>query len=372
MQAAVTHILSGRSPYSGRIGTTASMPWGGFVRGLNSAYAIGNKPSDHMAGTLDGQNVEQHGPNGTPFSFPSRWGADASYFTQQWSLPIVGGQFASGGSGSDSGWIMNKVRDLFDTLTQWPIDGIKSLVGDPPPQWAKIPPGMATSIRDKTRDFLLGEAQEAGGANGAMDVSGISGPVVDQVRQVAAMYGWDQGPEWTAISQLVNKESSWDPNAANRSSSARGLFQKMTSLHGPVEPTAAGQAAWGLNYIKGRYGSPSAAWAYHQQHNSYDAGGLAVGKGIMFKDVIPPERVLDPQETQAYPTLTKLTKQLEDGRLVPAEGMSARQLAAALNADGTEQPRGDLHAHFHGDIHDPVDVDVIAQRLEFAARGGGF
>lgn len=29
------------------------------------------------------------------------------------------------------------------------------------------------------------------------------------------------------------------------------------------------QIAWGLNYIKGRYGSPSAAWAYWQRIGWY-------------------------------------------------------------------------------------------------------
>ena len=370
MQAAVTHILSGRSPYSGRIGTTATMPWGGFVRGLNSAYAIGNKPSDHMAGTLDGDNVEQHGPNGTPFAFPSRWGADASYFNQQWSLPIVGGQFASGGNGND-GWMTGKVKGIFDDVTNPLIDAIRNLMGAPPPQWRAVPPALATRSRDSIRDWLFGKAADYENANGPMDVSGISGPVVDQVRQVAAMYGWDQGPEWTALAQLINKESSWNPNAANPASSARGLFQKMTSLHGPVEATAAGQAAWGLDYIKGKFGTPSAAWAYHQQHNSYDRGGLARGKGFLFKDVIRPERVLDPQETQAYPTLTRLSQQLEAGRLTASEAprVPAQQISDMTSAagQGPMELSGELYLdgrEFLGKVRGVVTSEIDASKRE--------
>src|SRR5690606_16773518 len=59
-------------------------------------------------------------------------------------------------------------------------------------------------------------------------------------------------------------------------SSAAGLFQKMTSIHGPLESTIAGQARWGLNYIKDRYGSPSAAlraWMSRSPH-WYDTGGI--------------------------------------------------------------------------------------------------
>ncbi|MDT9081686.1 hypothetical protein RSW80_27030, partial [Escherichia coli] len=59
------------------------------------------------------------------------------------------------------------------------------------------------------------------------------------VRKIAEQMGW--GKYWGDIDWLVNKESSWNPNAANPSSSARGLFQKMTSLHGPVEDTVEGQ-----------------------------------------------------------------------------------------------------------------------------------
>jgi hypothetical protein len=84
----------------------------------------------------------------------------------------------------------------------------------------------------------------------------------------AAKKGWT-GAEWDALYELVKRESSWNPNAANPSSSARGLFQKMTSIHGPIEPTYQGQVAWGLNYIKDRYGTPSAALAFHNANNSY-------------------------------------------------------------------------------------------------------
>uniref|UniRef100_UPI0025DF5EE4 aggregation-promoting factor C-terminal-like domain-containing protein n=1 Tax=uncultured Deinococcus sp. TaxID=158789 RepID=UPI0025DF5EE4 len=357
MQSAVTHILSGRPPDSGRIGTTASMPWSGFAPGLNSAYAIGNKPNDHMAGTLAGQNVEQHGPDGTPFSFPSRWGADNGYFTQQYNLPVVGGQFVSGGEGSGGffNWILDKARTAFDDLTNPAIDAVKAFVGAPPPEWRRVPPALATKIRDTARDFVFGKAEDAGGS---MDVSGISGPVVDQVRAVAAKLGWDTGPQWdNGIFPLVAKESGWNPNAANPTSSARGLFQKMTSIHGPIEPTPAGQAAWGLNYIKQTYGDPVAAWAFHRSHNWYDDGGVARGKGLMMKQVIADERVLDPIQTGEYDTLTAYRQMIESGQLAPASGPSAKQI--------TEMTRGTDGAHF------PTEFEITGGRLEVGGDGIG-
>lgn len=115
-----------------------------------------------------------------------------------------------------------------------------------------------------------------------------SGNAQNQVKDVAGGYGWGSGSEWSAIQQLVQKESGWNPNAANPVSSARGLFQKMTSAHGAVEGSAGGQAQWGLNYIRQRYGTPTKALAFHNRNNWYDKGGLV---GSITRDnggVVPP------------------------------------------------------------------------------------
>src|SRR5699024_6423068 len=92
------------------------------------------------------------------------------------------------------------------------------------------------------------------------------------VQTVAGKYGWGSGAQWNAFSKLISRESSWNPNAANPRSTARGLFQKMTSIHGAIESTAVGQAKWCLKYIKQRYGSPAAALAFHNRHNHYADG----------------------------------------------------------------------------------------------------
>lgn len=106
----------------------------------------------------------------------------------------------------------------------------------------------------------------------------------DGVREVANRYGWGSGAEWDALDRLIQKESGWNLNAANPSSSARGLFQKMTSIHGPAGSTAQQQAEWGLNYIWNRYGSPSKALAFHNRNNWYHTGGLVRDSG----GVVPP------------------------------------------------------------------------------------
>lgn len=181
---------------------------------------------------------------------------------------------AGGGGGvSVSLWSIfgGQVESLFRSLLNFSgMPGLGSPIGD---AITKIPGAMVGKVVDALRQKLENMFTTIFGGGGAVDTAGISGPVVDQVRQVAAQFGWDQGAEWNAIQQIVQKESSWNPNAANPTSSARGLFQKMTSIHGPVEPTPAGQAGWGLNYIRSRYGTPTAALRFHNANGYYDDGG---------------------------------------------------------------------------------------------------
>lgn len=101
-------------------------------------------------------------------------------------------------------------------------------------------------------------------------VAQIAGDVPQAValgQQMAAQRGWT-GAEWDALYQLWMRESGWNPRSANRTSGACGIPQAYPCSKIP-DKSMAGQISWGLNYIAGRYGSPSAAWAYWQQRHSY-------------------------------------------------------------------------------------------------------
>lgn len=106
------------------------------------------------------------------------------------------------------------------------------------------------------------------GGGGSTPLSGNRKQAQQVMQNMAAQWGWSGG-EWDALYKLMMKESGFNPNAANPTSSARGLFQKMTSIHGPLENTLEGQILWGFNYIKRRYGSPSRALQFHLGHNWY-------------------------------------------------------------------------------------------------------
>lgn len=121
-------------------------------------------------------------------------------------------------------------------------------------------------------------------------------------RAMAAAYGWT-GANWNALNALWTRESGWNPKARNPSSGAAGIPQDITgNFHGG----AAGQITWGLKYIKGRYGSPLAAWAHSQRTGWYDRGGILPSGGVAMNASGLPERVLSPAMTQSFDRLVRV------------------------------------------------------------------
>lgn len=121
-------------------------------------------------------------------------------------------------------------------------------------------------------------------SSGPLDTSGAAGlpsgtAAKNQVigRALAAPYGWSVGTEWNDLVYLWNKESGWNNLAENPSSGAYGIAQALPpSKYPPAaqkppvgSSDAAAQIAWGLAYIKGRYGSPSVAWAHEVANDWY-------------------------------------------------------------------------------------------------------
>lgn len=96
--------------------------------------------------------------------------------------------------------------------------------------------------------------------------------------------------QWPFLNKLWTRESGWNPRAKNPSSGAFGIPQALPKSKLPAagqRGDARSQIGWGLDYIGGRYGSPSAAWAHEQSHNWYSRGGRTkfagwFGKGGSF------------------------------------------------------------------------------------------
>jgi hypothetical protein len=81
------------------------------------------------------------------------------------------------------------------------------------------------------------------------------------------------GAEFTCLENLWGKESGWNPNAQNPSSTAYGIPQFLDSTWAGtgIAKTSDGyrQIDAGLIYIENRFGSPCAAWSHSQAKGWY-------------------------------------------------------------------------------------------------------
>lgn len=119
-------------------------------------------------------------------------------------------------------------------------------------------------------------------------------------RAMLSSMGWDK--HWGALEKLWTRESGWNQYADNKSSDAYGIPQslpgtKMSSAGSDWRTNPATQIKWGLNYIKGRYGTPTRAWAHSQATGWYDTGAWQVPDdqvAVVHKD----EMILPKQQAQ--------------------------------------------------------------------------
>lgn len=115
---------------------------------------------------------------------------------------------------------------------------------------------------------ISGQGSVVGGqVAGQSANTGVASPSAYQAYAFGqfAKYGWGSDQQAPLVS-LWNQESNWNPNAKNPSSGAAGIPQDITgNMHGGWK----GQIDWGLQYIKGRYGTPAMAWAHEQANNWY-------------------------------------------------------------------------------------------------------
>lgn len=276
-------------------------------------FALGDRVADHLYANAQRMQLKYEifkqrirNPGGGWEGMENRGSVTANHFDHV-HASFLGGP-GGGGEGSTaqtvSWWsvIGSKVEALFNGLMNFGgMPGNGSPIGN---AITNIPKGIIGKVVGALRDKLTNLMTTIFATNGTE-----SGPSQDrataqaEVRKVAADFGWDNGPEWASILQLVMKESSWDTKAVNKDSGAAGLFQKMP-MHGPVEPDAAGQARWGLNYLKGRYQTPSNAMAFHNRNGWYDKGGMMLpGDTYARNETGHMERVLDPAQTDAFETL---------------------------------------------------------------------
>ncbi|SIO84239.1 lytic transglycosylase domain-containing protein [Nocardiopsis sp. JB363] len=119
--------------------------------------------------------------------------------------------------------------------------------------------------------------EASSGSEGSSSSSGGSVPS-GSAKEIALQMVLDEG--WGAeefngcLEPLWEKESNWNHTAENASSGAYGIPQslpgsKMASHGDDWQTNPATQIAWGLDYIKDRYGTPCGAWSHSQANNWY-------------------------------------------------------------------------------------------------------
>ena len=94
-----------------------------------------------------------------------------------------------------------------------------------------------------------------------------------QVQSIANEYGWGTGEQWEALGWIIQKESSWNNNAQNPTSTAYGLFQflDMTrkNYNCPKTSDITIQVHCGVKYIKARYGDPIKTKIFWEKNRWY-------------------------------------------------------------------------------------------------------
>lgn len=146
-------------------------------------------------------------------------------------------------------------------------------------------PGQATAAQSNADQL----AAAAGTTNVAPPTSAAIAGYQAFARLLLAKHGW--AGQWSSFNSIVMAESGWNSRAFNPSG-AWGIAQALG--HGTAATDAGNghneygnfgtsdaickaanggsgtaQVEWMLNYIGDKYGSPDAAWAYHQANNSY-------------------------------------------------------------------------------------------------------
>jgi hypothetical protein len=133
------------------------------------------------------------------------------------------------------------------------------------------------NVKDtETVDFGGGTA--AAGDTGAASQSAEKNQALAKTLAVSMGFGdWTKGQEWADWVSLWNQESGWSNTAENGSSGAYGIPQALppSKMPAKAQKPPAGtsdpgtQITWGIQYISGRYGSPSLAWAHEVENNWY-------------------------------------------------------------------------------------------------------
>lgn len=322
----ITQYLNGGNLRGGRIfNTESNFEQFGFRPGLNGRVTIGimrggGGPNSHMAGTIDGVNIESAGDHGVQIGGSAR-GSDHSMFNIHYTLADYLGEFISGGAGGGSfsffAYIARKVGELIKEFIDPVLNQMKQFTG----LHAQLPITVAEHVVDGVKEFIMSKIPRfgAGSYDGAGGVSGDAESWREMAKEAMRRNGFDANDEAqvNAMIRQIQTESGGIPGRVQEihdingtgESAGVGLLQIIPGTFAEnrdpslpndrKDPWANMNAS--LRYYKKRYGNNlTTHWG---KGHGYDSGGIGNGIGYLPKYTLEPERVLSPRQTKAFDML---------------------------------------------------------------------
>ena len=344
--SAIVNVINQRHPYQ-RLFATSSFAGGeapaGFLPGLGEVavgvtQARGGTPG-HMSGDLGPLSTEARSGDGV-VTGPEARAATDPMFDRHFHL---GDGVYMGPAGAGLG--LPEIPELpFD------VEGVGTTL------MRHLQAKVVEWVWDNTYTSSTG----LGSTEGVSDEQRAA--IKAMARSMMPDWGWGDD-QWPALEELVRRESSWNPTAANPDSSAFGLFQFLDSTwesYGGRTVDPRQQIVAGFDYIADRYGTPRAAlehWLARvpidgvDHGHWYATGGVATGPSVVGVGERGREAIV-PLESQ--------------------QGM--RALSEALSTAMAQVEPSKSETYFQVDrvvAHDPNKMARDLQRLESRKRMAG-
>lgn len=283
----------------GRYSVDWMMPSGWGVTATGSSKGVGDRIAEHMQANWEKFSTEyliwykqmKESQSGSWFPYTGGGGYPApttpsgfhtDHFHYSATKPWGSAETLSGSGGGGAGGVFQSLWDsgaslLWDKLVQPRIDDFKKNMSSGFVLREAVGQ-MLVNAMDGIKSMIISESGSAGGG----DIPSGGGTPTKNEQLGQKMFGQHTlGGSWASLDELWTRESNWNHLADNPTSSAYGIPQAMTSLHdlpkgyGPPGGDPGVQIGWGLDYIKGKYGTTDAALSYHNRYNSYARGGIA-------------------------------------------------------------------------------------------------
>ncbi len=296
-------------------------------------------------------------------------------------LGTIGSEISSA-AGAVTHFLRDQVGRIFDGIMS-PIGGlIDTTFGKPPPQIKGLPRGLFDKTVGKVHDFIVGKADAkdaASSGGGSATLGPLGGNATAYAREInrsamehgfgkeGSIIGIATGMVETNLREYANSNVpaslSFPHDAVGSDHDSVGIFQQRPSwgsLDQLMNPHASADLFFNrLGSFDWRSMDPGAAaqrvqvsafpGAYSGRMgdaralaDTFDGGGLALGRGLMAKETIVPERMLSPRQTEAFERLVPMLSALPpagdttttsngphiEQHIYPRAGQSEAQIAA--------------------------------------------